>query len=246
MQPRLTRPLIFVHIFKAGGTSLRKIIRQNNKGAPVQLFNGNFGQNNEWRARPQDERDSFGLLLGHQHYGNHEYLSAPASYMTVLRDPIDRVISYYYFVLRYKDHHLYKHGFTDDTTLSDFVHHGRNIELDNIQTRLLNPQPEKQYPFGSVDQSMLDIALENLEKIDRVGIVERMGDFLELLRQAEGWTIETEFHENRTADRPRVHDHDESVLERIRELNRFDIALHEAARKRFEREWTECLAAVQG
>ena len=244
MEPRLSCPLIFVHMFKAGGTSLRRVIRKQFHEAKVCLLNGNFAESNAWRALPQEERDTFDLVIGHQHYGHHEFLSQRASYMTMLREPVDRVLSFYFYVKRFKDHYLYNHGFTDETALEEFVENERFIALDNIQTRLLNQQPVKHHPFGSVDEEMFAVALANLERIERVGVVERMDEFLEVLRVAEGWTIPEAPVKNRTDNRPKVGDQPEAVLERIRELNQFDIRLHEAACARFERDWAQCLSAT--
>lgn len=244
MEPRLSCPLIFVHMFKAGGTSLRRVIRKQFPDARVCLLNGNFNESNAWRSLSQHERDKFELILGHQHYGHHEFLSKPASYMTMLREPVDRVLSFYFFVKRYKDHYLYNHGFNDETTLEEFVESKRFIALDNIQTRLLNPQPKKHHPFGTVNEEMFEVAAGNLQRIERVGIVERMDEFLGLLRIAEGWTIPVAPVKNRTENRPKADDQPEAILERIRELNRYDILLHEAARERFERDWAQCLSAA--
>lgn len=244
MDQRLACPLIFVHMYKAGGTSLRQVVRKQHSGAKIQIFKGDFHGSTEWRSLPQAERDSFDLLIGHQHYGQHQFISRQATYMTMLREPVERVLSYFFCVKRFKNHHLYKHGFTDETTLAEFVGQARHIELDNIQTRLLNPQPDKQYPFGSVNEDMFETAMKNLESIERVGTVERMNDFLELLRCAEGWIIPEAPLQNRTADRPKADDQPEEIIERIRELNRFDALLYEAARDRFERDWAQCQTAV--
>lgn len=246
MDQRLELPIIFVHMFKAGGTSLRQVIRNQFRGARVFEFLGDFEGANAWRARPQSERDGFDLLIGHQHYGHHEFLTRPATYMTMLRDPVERVLSYYYYVKRYKSHNAYKLGFTDETTIEEFVFEGPYIQLDNIQTRLLNPQPETQYPFGSIDEKMFETALANLGSIHRVGVVERMEDFMELLRMAEGWSIPHVPMQNRTADRPESERHSEAVIERIKELNRFDIRLYQAACERFECDWAQCQSAARG
>eukprot|EP01025_Chloroclados_australasicus_P031817 TRINITY_DN32201_c0_g2_i4.p4 TRINITY_DN32201_c0_g2~~TRINITY_DN32201_c0_g2_i4.p4 ORF type:complete len:148 (+),score=31.75 TRINITY_DN32201_c0_g2_i4:38-445(+) len=86
---------------------------------------------------------------------------------------------------------------------------------------------------------MFEVALENLRSIQRVGIVDRMDDFLEMLRRAEGWSIEQTPHENRTSDRPKAQAHDEETLELIREHNRWDALLYQEARALFEKDWAE-------
>ena len=47
------------------------------------------------------------MFKGHMTFGLHEVLPQTATYITVLRDPVDRVISAFYFMRNYKLHPLY-------------------------------------------------------------------------------------------------------------------------------------------
>lgn len=245
MDRQLHAPLIFVHMFKAGGTSLRRIIRsQFPAKAKVWQSIGKPEELAAWLALSQDERDQHDLLMAHEHYGLHQSLTRNATYLTMLRDPVDRILSFFYFVKRTKTHYLYRHGFTDDTTLEEFITR-RNLELDNVQTRLLVPHSEGSIDFGAVDERLSRIALANLNKIERVGILERMDDFLDLLNVVEGWNVSAAPVMNRTEKRPGVEEHSEAVIARIREMNAYDVRLYEAARERFERDWAECQSTLK-
>ncbi len=240
MDKRLHTPLIFVHMFKAGGSSLRQIIRsQFPRDAQVWLSKGAPAKLEELTALSQAERDRFDLFMAHEPYGLHDLLTRRAAYITLLRDPVDRVLSFFYYVKRLKTHYLRRFGFTDETTLEEFIT-WRNKELDNVQTRLLVPRSEGQIAFGEVDESFFQKALANLNRIDRVGILERMDDFLQLLEAAEGWDVSSAPVKNRTESRPSVAEHSDAVIARIREMNAFDIRLYEVARRRFEEDWAEC------
>ncbi|MEO1008306.1 MAG: sulfotransferase family 2 domain-containing protein [Planctomycetota bacterium] len=233
MPARLKKPLIFLHVFKAGGTSIRAVVRDQYAGATIQRFEGGLDELRAWQALPQDERDQADVLLGHQFFGNHAYLSTPATYMSVLRHPVDRVLSFFYYVLRKPEHYVHRTGFHADMSLADFIRQGRNIELDNMQTRLFNEQPREHHPpFGGIDDAMGRAALANLARVDRVGIVEQMADFERLLREAEGWSLSAIPEKNRTPERPRADDQDAETIDLILRHNQHDLALWEAARAR--------------
>ncbi len=47
---------------------------------------------------PEEKRNKIRCLKGHMPFGLHKYLLNSSVYLTVLREPIERVISHYYFV----------------------------------------------------------------------------------------------------------------------------------------------------
>jgi len=63
------------------------------------------------RARLQDlsveEKEDFRLLHGHLSYGWHELLPQEATYFTIVRDPVSRVVSHYNYVKFRTDHRHY-------------------------------------------------------------------------------------------------------------------------------------------
>ena len=230
-------PLIFLHMYKAGGTSMRRFIRQQYKAAKVVEVNGSIEELVRWREQPSEERRAVDLLLGHQFFGNHEYLRPDAKYLTVLRDPIERVISFYYYVLRKPGHYLYRYGFEDHMSLRGMFENTRCIELDNLQVRMLNPQPAYNPPMGEVDEHMFQVAAENLKYIAShgiVGVVERMPELLEVLQRDEGWDPSKMVRANVTTDRPEADSLDEATLDIVRKHNRFDTKLYDLAAQLFE------------
>ena len=68
------------------------------------------------------------MFKGHMVFGLHEVLPQPATYITVLRDPVDRVISAFYFMRTYKLHPLYWRLEFGNWSLEDFVRRSRKRE----------------------------------------------------------------------------------------------------------------------
>lgn len=99
--------VIFHHIEKTAGTSLRQIIHRNYvaAGARHMVFGAQRkdpGMMRQWTARFFDslsanERDSIVCVAAHG--ANHlmRHLDGPIRAITLLRDPVDRILSKYYF-----------------------------------------------------------------------------------------------------------------------------------------------------
>jgi len=92
--------LLFMHIPKTAGTSMRLLLEQFfTKKQRVYLYGGEPpGITLEaFRDLPTDEKEHVRLVYGHFRFGVHEWLPQKARYVTMLRDPVDRVVSLYYF-----------------------------------------------------------------------------------------------------------------------------------------------------
>jgi hypothetical protein len=237
-------PLIFTHMYKSGGTTLQSIVKRQYRGASLYHFTGRKDNADAFRALPHEERHRLNLLIGHMYFGMHEWIRPGAAYMTMLRDPIERVISFYYFVRRRPTHYLWQHGFTEATTLRDFLEQRRCIELDNFQTRNLCPEPEGHLGFGKVTPAMSREALDNLDRYAVVGVTEYFDDSLCILSHRFGWQDVSYAPLNVTHERPGLHDIESSTIDLIREFNACDVAVYERACTIFERQLAEAGSAL--
>src|SRR5262249_25168987 len=80
-------PLIFIHIPKAAGTTLQEIIVRHYQGTRGFRFTGDPERVAAFRSLTHDQRDAFDLLQAHIHFGLHELLSRPPTYITILPPP---------------------------------------------------------------------------------------------------------------------------------------------------------------
>src|SRR5689334_9353606 len=72
---RYPRPLIFLHIPKAAGTTLQDyLLRHYFPGGKCFRFTGEDSRLAEFLALPQAERDRYDVLAGHVHFGVHTAL----------------------------------------------------------------------------------------------------------------------------------------------------------------------------
>jgi hypothetical protein len=131
--------LLFLHIPKTAGTTLNSIIER--QYAPPQIYAlGEEVQKSldSYRRMPTAEKQQHRLVTGHMGFGLHEDVPGPSRYFTVLRQPLERCVSFYYFVQRLSNHYLHEHVYDQSWSLAQFVESGVTIMMDNFQTRLLS------------------------------------------------------------------------------------------------------------
>jgi hypothetical protein len=159
-----------------------------------------------------------------------------STYITILRDPIERTISYYYHILRNPTHYLYQRVVPQELSLVDVVRGEMTPDLDNGQTRLLSGV-WNDVPCGCCTFDMLEQAKRNLrDHFAVVGLAERFDETLLLLRKVFQWRWRGLFYirANVTPNRPRGDSLSPSTLESLRKYNELDIELYKYAQGLFE------------
>jgi hypothetical protein len=217
--------LIFVHVPKAAGTTFETVIRNLYGGAAIYRLNGYRADSDDivkFRAMPESERRRLKVLVGHVPFGLHADLPQKCTYTTLLRDPVERIISYYYYILRRTEH--FQHQMVVDAKMSladyvefkqDWVHNGQALPPDELLRR----------------------AIDNLERhFPVIGLTERFDESLARIGRRLAWPRVGYQATNVTKDRPKQTHVAPALLERIRELNRLDLQLYDWAARRFDAE----------
>lgn len=236
------RPLLFLHIPKAAGSTLMEIVVRQYPGGKGFRFTGSPENLAGFIGLSEPERASYDVLHGHVAYGVHRHIPGDATSITMLRDPVERIISHYYFVLRKPDHYLHERvsrggGGGGPMTLRQYVEQRTSIELDNDQTRYFIEQPDPRDRFTPITPELLEAAKANLERrMVVVGLAERFDESLVLAQCAFGWLNVTYERKNVTENRPGQAAIDPQTLDLIRDINRYDVALYEHAVTLFERQ----------
>lgn len=227
--------LVFIHMPKTGGMSMRQILLRE-CARPTFWIVDPVRDTAELRSKPVEERGRLTLVEGHMYYGVHEFLPRPCVYMTVLRDPVERVLSYYSHVREREEHHL--HEAMRGLSLSECIRRGMTVELDNYMTRALTSLRNVGVPFGGVTAEMLSEAKSHLEGM-YVGLTERMEESVAYFRSVLGWRRREVPRMNVTAARVRRQDLPLSEVEAIRAANALDLELYDSGKRLFETRWTE-------
>lgn len=206
------RALIFLHIPKTGGMTLRQILRrQYPEHAICETAPTAFDVLSE-------SLEGIRLLAGHVTFGVHERLAVPADYITLLRHPVERLVSLYFYVLRRGEAH----------PLHALVR-GRSIEafMATRHEYLVDAQV-----WQLAGERSLELAKRNLaERFAAFGTDERFDESLLLFRHALGLRRIFYRRDNVTERRPRLAELPRSAIAAIERENALDLELFDFARR---------------
>jgi hypothetical protein len=229
---------LFLHIPKTAGTTLSNCIYQqytNGLNVPAEVRAGR-GYLCEWLregvfyyptgffkpkkpvvpqwVRHALARDDINAIIGHFPFGIHRFVPKPTTYVTLIREPVDRVVSLYY------------HLTPDNITLDEFVSSLQLRETDNDQTRrIAGLEP----PFGRCTEKLLARAKDNLVRhFSVVGVAHRFEETLVLIKRALNWRdlyvrfAVLSLFDLVNRDRPPRSEIPTATVDRIAAHNRFD------------------------
>jgi hypothetical protein len=228
------RVLIFLHLPRTAGTTLSRFLRS--KFAPDAIFSAYLDagetlsdQLSALRGLPPEARERIRLVLaGHAEFGQHEALSPGAEYVTVLRDPVDRVVSSYRFLQDHPNDPLHAQVVGERMSLATFVKSDAAKGINNWQARCLAGVPWSASEWGP---EVLDRAKRNVERhFAVVGLTERFPETIALLGRLYGWRRLYYATLNISSSRASCTDEDRQL---ILERNDLDQKLYEFAITKF-------------
>jgi hypothetical protein len=239
--PSADATVVFLHIGKTAGSSVRKVLFRNVPDdrvvwirQPRERPHGFLGDHvmRDLAALDEEERRRARLVVGHMYFGVHELIPGECVYFTMLRDPVSRAVSQYAHVLRRTNHRFHELVNAEGMGLSEYITSGVATETDNSQTRAI--AGDVTTPFGACTPEMLERAKANIDRhFALVGLVERFDETLVQLQSTFGWNRLRNVRANVAprSQRPEVTEFDCDV---IREQNRLDVELYAYAADRFQ------------
>jgi hypothetical protein len=238
---------------KTGGTTLNIVLRGNFPGSERFIAKTDQAYSHLWTeampalqakfdALPAAEKASIRCVTAaHLPMGVHRIFDRPAKYITVLRDPVDRVISHFYFVHDEKDRPI-----SESMTLEQYLDSRMDLGPHDFQTRMLSGAPEldamrtgEKGPIAitPVEDRHLEMAKRNIEALFIAAApLEDFTALVLLLRRIYGWGWSKVLFEeiNSTKARPKLEQVPEATRRHIEGLNRYDRQLYEWTAARFQ------------
>jgi Galactose-3-O-sulfotransferase len=222
--------VIFLHLPKAAGSTLNRLIECEYPLFRMYSIDPVFFR---WswahlQRLSQERLERIRVFKGHMSFGLHAILPQPATYITVLRDPVDRVLSAFYFMRSYKLHPLYWKFRRENWSVEDFL---RRLPRGNVQCKILAGAD-----YGKpCTAEICETAKENLARhFSVVGLLERFEESLALMKLRFGWKLHYYSMFNVTRARPATSEIPQSTRDLIVEKNSFDISLYDFAAKVFQ------------
>lgn len=236
IQANREKTLIFIHIPRTGGVTLDTILeRHYNLARMFSLYNEQ--QVEEFRQLSDERKQKIEFLNGHfMSCGIHEKLPNSCNYITLLRNPLERVVSEYYFIKRSPHVYLHERVTSENMSLKDFVSSEMTIETNNGQTRLIaGLKTSPGIGIGKCPPEMLKLAKNNIDRHFAVlGFTEEFDKTLILLKRALGLRETFYVKRNQTKNRKAVDDLPQETLKLIEKYNELDLELYNYAKVRFE------------
>ena len=232
-QVRSKRPikLIFDHLPKCGGTSFHNYLEAHYPRKRTFHLKGTGPHQSvqEFRAFSRERRHGFDLVKGHEAHQLLDEVHPDCLAVTVLRDPVDRIISHYAFAKRTPIHYLHAKIHRSGVTLVEFATSScREFKpLRNWYTTHFtgcSTEPLANHP------DLADEAIEVIRRrYDIVGFLDEFSSFADAVRDRAGLRLHYRGDRlNVSTDRPSVDELEKSELEQIEELHRADIRLYKA------------------
>jgi hypothetical protein len=252
-----SHPLIFMHIPKTGGMSMFAGLCKEYGTNIADMYN--MTSADVAPAAEVIQNPSTSIYCGHFPFGLHEWFTRPSYYAAVLREPVSRVLSLYFYIVQYR---LVIHRIAQVKKMSlgelfstrnapdyyeDFLpwiegEESLGLFLDCPSAELDNGMVRRFSGFGLKEEpcprEALDQARENIERyFSAVGVLEQYPKTLGLLRETFEWPWLQELRVNvgshaRKKEKPQVAD---DLRKRIAAMNELDTALYEWVVERFEK-----------
>ncbi len=224
--------IVFLHIPKTGGKSLREVLLAGIGRHAYFSVAHPIDDARRLEVLHRDDRAALALVEGHLYYGIHELLPRLCVYLTVLRDPVERVLSLYSYIRASAGHHL--HERVKSLSVGECLRAGLSVELDNFMVRCLSGPGSIRVPIGGVSREMLIQAGAHLESCAGIGLTERFDESVRRFRRLLGWKGSDVPRVNRTNGRVERSAVSEGDLDLIRRHNVLDQELYARAVALFE------------
>ena len=227
-----TAPLLFVHVPKTAGSSLYSIFRTILKPPELLKVHANGETLLRINALPERHASRLKVLYGHVDTQLAKQIVPLRQCVTILRDPVDRLVSYYAFA---KHMNSGSHSeLARRTSITRWIDALRLPETDNGMVRRFSGLPEA--GFGRCTRQMLERAKANLAQFALVGLTERFDEFYALLANRLGLPMRTYVAAKVNAERPRFDQLPAQMLAELERRNELDRELYRFGAELFLRQ----------
>jgi len=244
-------PALFLHIQKTAGTSIVDLARNHYGNDNVTSHGDHLDGFSEFPLKdkyfsPEDVKSRFGsvpFVSGHFGYDFSKHLMDGRYSFTFLRNPAERILSFYYFCRTRDPHEFGIYRLSQEVSLDEFLAMG--LEIPAVKACIWNTETwQLAHGYGNSDgrnilqfsqNEMLDLAIKHIEEFSYIGFAESFEHDRDYILGALGIVLpEDKIVSNANPGRPTAQDLPASTLKLLDELTQLDRALYKAAWSRKE------------
>jgi hypothetical protein len=232
------RKILFDHLPKCGGSTLSAYLRDQYPDRKIYDIPGDpFSAVESFIGMPESKRHGFDLVQGHMAHMLLESVHPESLKVTVFREPIERIVSYYYFAKKDKCHYLHQQILEQNLGLEEFIKSELTLETSNWYVRYFTGR-KLNSENHSLSEQPSDIVNEAFEHIksnyDIVGFLDKYDEFIQQLSSSAGFKRKYKGTQlNKNNSRPLIKNISESAIQDIVEYNRYDIELYQKLQSEF-------------
>lgn len=220
--------ILSTHIPKTGGTTFKEILKMVYGDKCIWALQSHSAINAYEQIKHLDF-SNIDIIHGHFSYGLHELLPKgfEYKYITFLRNPIERLLSYHNFILRPETYDIYKwdiaYKWSTDVSFMEWIQDTQIASQDNGMTRFfsgnncINTHPINE----KVTMNDLTLAMKNLNTYYFIGQTENFSNDLKKLSSVLCWDSIPEY---------KIHYHYPTRMY-LSDLNKDDIQLIKNSQK---------------
>jgi hypothetical protein len=229
------RKYFFIKVMKtAGGTLLQQILANFDRAEvyPYERYDPDLKAANydiEYLVGlPPERRQAISVFTGHFPYVAVELLGMELTTITILRDPVERTLSYLRHCKLHHEQHrelVLEEIYEDQFFFPCFIenHQAKQFALT------VDDRPQSYMDVLEIDEARLELAKANLTRVDVVGLRERFDELLAELHDRYGWSPAPV--KDRNVSREEAQKVPQSFRRRIAADNAADMEFYEFARE---------------
>ncbi len=223
--------LILSHVPRTGGASLNLFVRRLLPSSKVYRYRSRHldQTSNVLAQMSEQERNKYRAFQGHFRFGEHRSLSKPSLYLSLLRHPVERLISLY--------EHSREHGLPaikeklNELSIEDFIKDKIETSKDGLYTAQMYWMTGERTLPGACDvikeRYLMCAATDQLDRMQRV------------LGKLYGHEELEPLHLNPTTGSTIDAEQRKALIERYEERFEAEVAFLEFVRRRFNRVYAE-------
>ncbi len=229
------KSIVFDHIPKCAGTTVFSYLK---KYYPYRLTYETLASHdfvNKFKQYSIKKRNQYKFITGHLAFLLADYASPDTLLVTIIREPIDRIISHYFYVKDKKNPKLYQKVFVENNiSLKDYCAMIESDELSNYYVKRYSGWNNKRiesFPEGAINKAYNNI----ITKYNHVGFQDKIEEFMVKLIEISNLPKDSYHNKyvNQTAARKSIKQIDIDIINEIKKYNTLDIKLYKKLRERY-------------